>query len=219
MRLHTVRLLVVDDHELVRAGICGLCRQLPFVEAVAEATDGCEVVDAARECRPDIVLMDISMKTLNGIDATVQLKREFPDVHVIMLSMYSGERWVLGALQAGAAGYLIKDSSVNELELAFNAVMQGEVYLSPAISKQLVQSYMQFAKTGVRTCGTLTPRQCQILKLIAEGNNSKGIAIKLGVSSKTVDVHRAQIMSRLGIRDVPGLVRYAMRMGLISPEC
>lgn len=216
--MSAIRVLVADDHALIRAGVRELCEDAASVELVAEASDGNEVIDLVRTHHPDIVLMDITMTAVDGIEATALLKKEFPDVRVIMLSMHAAEHVVLRALRAGASGYMLKDSMMPQLDEALAAVMRGEVYLSPSISRQVVRGYLNRARTGAETTPALTPRQTEILKLIAEGNNAKGIAVKLGVSTKTVDAHRSQIMERLNIRDVPGLVRYAIRNGLVSTD-
>jgi DNA-binding NarL/FixJ family response regulator len=161
--------------------------------------------------------MDIAMKGMNGLEAAARLRERLPAVKVIILSMHTSEEYVLLALRAGAAAYLIKDSATSELELALKSVMRGETYLSPAISRQVVDGYVQRvgASAGPEP---LTPRQREVLKRIAEGRSTKEIAYELNLSVKTVETHRAQIMERLGIREVAGLVRYAMRAGLVPPE-
>ena len=212
-----LRVLLVDDHALVRAGMRSLLQDLPDVEVVAEAGDGAEALAAAERERPDVVLMDIAMKGMNGLEAAARLRERLPEVKVIILSMHTSEEYVLLALRAGAAAYLIKDSATSELERALKCVMRGETYLSPAISRQMVDGYVQRvgASAGPEP---LTPRQREVLKRIAEGRSTKEIAFELNLSVKTVETHRAQIMERLGIRDVAGLVRYAMRAGLVPPE-
>jgi DNA-binding NarL/FixJ family response regulator len=212
-----LRVLLVDDHALVRAGMRSLLQDLPDIEVVAEAGDGAEALAAAERERPDVVLMDIAMKGMNGLEAAARLRERLPGVKVIILSMHTSEEYVLLALRAGAAAYLIKDSATSELELALKCVMRGETYLSPAISRQVVDGYVQRvgASAGPEP---LTPRQREVLKRIAEGRSTKEIAFELNLSVKTVETHRAQIMERLGIRDVAGLVRYAMRAGLVPPE-
>jgi DNA-binding NarL/FixJ family response regulator len=194
-----------------------LINTIAHVEVVAEAGDGKQAVQLAREHSPDLVLMDISMKALNGIEATSQIRRESPKVQVIILSMHTGEEHVAYALQAGAAGYMIKDSATQELELAINAVMRGEAYLSPGISRQIVDGYVRRAGTAPTQVAQLSPRQREILQMIAEGRTTKEIAHSLKLSVKTVESHRTQIMERLEIYDVPGLVRYAVRVGLVTP--
>jgi DNA-binding NarL/FixJ family response regulator len=212
----SVRVLLADDHTLVRAGIRALLNELPGVQVVAEAGDGREAVDLAKIHQPNLILMDISMKGLNGIEATAQIKRESPDVRVIILSMHASEEHVAQALRAGASGYMLKDAATQELALAVAAVTRGEAYLSPLISKQVVDSYVQRRGVDNSPLDLLTSRQRQILQLIAEGKSTKQIAHLLNLSVKTVETHRAQLMERLEIRDVPGLVRYAVRVGLVT---
>lgn len=213
-----IRIVLADDHALVRAGIRTLCESFAGVAVVAEAADGKQALEMVKAHHPDVVLMDIAMKELNGLDATAQIKRERPHVHVIILSMHTAEDYVLQALKAGAAGYLLKDAAVPELETAITAVMRGEVYLSPQISKLVVQSYLQHVGAVEGPLGVLTPRQREILQLIAQGRSAKDIAYRLGLSVKTVETHRAQIMERLGVHDIAGLVRFAIRVGLVSSE-
>jgi DNA-binding NarL/FixJ family response regulator len=213
-----VRVLLADDHTLVRAGIRALLNELRGVQVVAEAGDGREAVELAKAHQPNLILMDISMKGLNGIEATAQVKRELPDVRVIILSMHASEEHVAQALRAGASGYMLKDAATQELALAVAAVMRGEAYLSPLISKQVVESYVQRRGADNGPLDMLTSRQRQILQLIAEGKSTKQIAHLLSLSVKTVETHRAQLMERLEIRDVPGLVRYAVRVGLVASD-
>ena len=213
-----IRVVLADDHALVRAGIRTLCESLDGVTVVAEATDGNQVLEMVKAHHPDVVLMDITMKVLNGLDATAQMTREFPRARVIILSMHAAEDFVQQALKAGAAGYLLKDAAVPELETAITAVMRGEVYLSPQISRLIVQSYMQHAGAVEGPLGVLTPRQREILQLIAEGHSTKDIGFRLDLSVKTVETHRAQIMERLDIHDIAGLVRFAIRVGLVSSD-
>jgi len=213
-----VRVLLADDHTLVRAGIRALLNELRGVQVVAEAGDGREAVELAKAHQPNLILMDISMKGLNGIEATAQVKRELLDVRVIILSMHASEEHVAQALRAGASGYMLKDVATQELALAVAAVMRGEAYLSPLISKQVVESYVQRRGADNGPLDMLTSRQRQILQLIAEGKSTKQIAHLLSLSVKTVETHRAQLMERLEIRDVPGLVRYAVRVGLVASD-
>jgi len=209
-----VRVLLADDHALVRAGIRALLEGLEGVTVVAEAANGIEVLELARKHRPDVVLLDISMPGLGGLEASAQLKQELPEVRVVMLSMHANEEYVLQALRAGAVGYMLKDSATAQLELALQAVMQGETYLSPPISKQMVEGYLQRVGSEQPAADNLTPRQRQVLQLIAGGHSTKEIAYRLELSVKTVETHRAQLMERLEIRDIAGLVKYAIRSGL-----
>jgi DNA-binding NarL/FixJ family response regulator len=212
------RILLADDHALFRAGLRSLLHVLPNVEIVAEAGNGREAVELARQHHPDLVVMDISMKELNGLDATLRIKTENPGIQVIILSMHDSEDFVARALRAGASGYLLKDSAEPELELALNAVMRGGTYLSPRVSKHVVDAFVERADASSSLDSQLTARQREILQLLAEGHSTKEAAYRLGVSIKTVESHRAQIMKRLDIWDVPGLVRYAIRTGLVSPD-
>lgn len=225
MTIGPVRILLAEDHKLVRAGIRALLQSLPGVEVVAEASDGREALRLAEAHRPDIVFMDIAMSGMNGLEATTRIARDFPDVRVIILSMHANEEYVLQALRAGASGYLLKDAGTAELEIAVAAVARGETYLSPAISKHVIDEYMRRVSGGQAGGGNdnnpfdrLTPRQREILQLIAEGHTMQDIARILNISLKTVETHRAQLMERLDIYDVPGLVRYAIRIGLVSSE-
>ena len=216
--MKTIRILLVDDHTLVRAGFRSLLEELAEVRIIAEAEDGREALEMVAQHRPDVVLMDIAMPGLNGLEAVARIKQEFPQTQVIILSMHATEEYVLRALRAGAAGYLLKDANIEELERALKVVMRAEVYLSPAISKLVVTGYMRHAGGETSPLERLTPRQREILQLIAESRSSKQISQILGVSLKTVETHRAELMARLDIHDIAGLVRYAIRVGLVSPE-
>ena len=214
--MNPIRILLADDHHLVRAGIRALLNGLPGIEVVAETGDGREAIELVRTHQPNLVLMDITMDGMNGLDATALLLKEFPLLRVIILSMHANEEYVRQALQAGAAAYLLKDAATAELELAVRAVAQGQTYLSPVISRLVVDEYLSGqneAASGPLT--QLTPRQREVLQLIAEGKTTKQTAALLEVSVKTVETHRAQLMERLAIHDVPGLVRYAVRHGMV----
>jgi DNA-binding NarL/FixJ family response regulator len=201
----------------VRAGMRSLLNTMAHVEVVGEAASGEEALDLARRERPDVVLMDIAMKGMTGLDAAARIREQQSDVRVVILSMHSGEEYVLKALRAGAVGYLLKDAATGELELALRSVMRGESWFSPAVSRQVVEGYVQRVG-GESATDVLTARQREVLALVAAGKSTKEIAYDLHLSVKTVETHRAQIMERLGIRDVAGLVRYALRTGLISPD-
>lgn len=216
--MKTLRVILADDHTLVRAGLRSLVEQLKDVTVVAEANNGHEVLSLASAHHPDVVLMDISMPGMNGFEAALRLKKDHPQVKIIILSMHASEEYVLQALRAGASGYLVKDSAPLELGLALQAVARGETYLSPPISRQVVDSYIQRVGQGDQPLAHLTGRQREILQLIAEGGSTKEIARKLNVSVKTVETHRAQLMERLDIHDVAGLVRFAVRHGLVGTE-
>jgi len=211
-----IRVVLADDHALVRAGIRSLLNAMQDVEVVGEAASGEEALEIASRERPDVVLMDIAMKGITGLEAAARMREQQPGVRVIILSMHSGEEYVLQALRAGAMGYLLKDAATGELELALRTVIRGESWLSPAVSRQVVEGYVQRVG-GDAGPDVLTARQREVL-LVAGGKSTKEIAFALNLSVKTVETHRAQIMERLGIRDVAGLVRYALRTGLIPPE-
>lgn len=212
-----IRILIVDDHTLVRAGIRMLLATIGNAEVVAEASDGSEVLSLIERHRPHVVLMDIAMKTVNGLDTTAKIAAAHPDVRVLILSMHANEEYVLQALRAGAAGYLLKEAATAELEIALQAVSRGETYLSPPVSRAVVDGYVHRIAERQPDDG-LTPRQREILRLIAKGMGTKEIAYKLDLSVKTIETHRAMMMDRLGIRDVAGLTRYAIRAGLISAQ-
>jgi DNA-binding NarL/FixJ family response regulator len=216
--MRRVRVLLADDHTLVRAGLRSLLEGMPAVEVVGEAADGHEALKLVDTVQPNVVLMDVAMPNLNGLEATATVVKSNPNVRVIVLSMYSNEEYVLRALQAGASGYMLKSAATAELEMAIRAVASGKTFLSPAISKTVIDQYVGRTEGRALPRDNLTSRHRQILQLIAEGKMNKQIAFLLNLSVKTVEVHRAELMNRLGIRDVPGLVRYAMRSGLIPPE-
>lgn len=209
--------MLVDDHVLMRAGIRLCLQSLPDVEVVGEAGDGHQALAMLPKLLPDVVIMDIGMPSLNGIETTVRIKAESPAVRVIICSSHSEEEKVLSALHAGADGYLLKNAPMEDLQRAVMMVAAGETFLSPNISRQLINISL---RGGRATTGSqfelLTSRQREILQLVAEGKTTKEIAFFLNLSVKTVEAHRAQLMERLEIHDVAGLVRYAMRMGLVS---
>src|SRR6266446_5316132 len=209
-----IRVLLADDHDLVRAGFRSLVQSFAGVHVVAEADDGREALRQIEIHRPHIVLMDIMMPGLNGLEATARIAKDFPKTRVIVLTMNAAEEYVLKAMRVGAAGYLLKDGNPAELEQAIRAVARGETYLSSKVSQHLVSGYVQ--RVAPASTEKLTSRQREILQLIAEGNTTKEIAKKLDISVKTVETHRMQLMERLDIHDIAGLVRYALRSGLIE---
>ena len=213
-----IRVLLTDDHALVRAGIRSLLQNVQGVEVVAESGDGRGALELVRTHHPDVVLMDVAMRGLNGLEATRQIAKQFPTVRVIILSMFANEEYVAGALRSGAAGYLLKNASPAELELALNAVARGETYLTPVVSKTVIEDYKSRLAEKLAPYERLTPRQREVLQLIAEGSTSKDIARRLRLSLKTVDMHRTMLMKQLDIHDIAGLVRYAIRVGLVNPE-
>ena len=217
--VNPVRVILADDHTLVRAGLRSLLERMPGIEVVGEAGDGREVLKLVKLHQPNVVLMDIAMPGLNGLEAAARLAKEFPDVRVIILSMHQNEEYVWRALKAGAAGYLLKKAATAELATAMQRVGRGETYLSQEISARLPKS---FPLDGIANRKSpfeqLTGRQREILQLIAEGQNTKGIAEILKISPKTVEYHRMKLMDCLNVHDVPGLVRFALRVGLIPQE-
>lgn len=213
-----IRVLLADDHTLVRAGIHGLLKGLPGIEVVGETGEGHEALRLAETLQPDVVLLDIGMPGLNGLEVAARLAKLDPAIRVVILSMHLSEEYVLQALRAGAAAYLLKGSAVAELEIAIRAVARGETYLSPLVSKRVVDDYVSRTSGATDPLAALTPRQREILQLVAEGHTSKEVAQRLGVSYRTIEVHRHQLMKRLGVHDLPGLVRFAVRVGLVERE-
>jgi DNA-binding NarL/FixJ family response regulator len=214
-----VRVILADDHTLVRAGIRALLEKLPEVKVVGEAGDGREALDLVKTHQADVVLMDITMPGLNGLEAVARMAKEFPHVRVIILSMHNNEEYYWRALKAGAVGYLLKKAATTELSVALQRVVHGEIYLSREISTQLQKKFpLQGIADRKSPFEQLTGRQREILQLIAEGQNTKGIAEILNVSPKTVEYHRMKLMAGLNVHDVPGLVRFALRVGLIPEE-
>ena len=213
---HTV--LLADDHTLVRAGLHALLAGLPEVGTVLEASDGREALDVIAAHSPAVVLMDIAMPGLNGLEAAALVSRDHPGTRTIVLSMHGTDAYVLQALRAGAAGYLLKDAAVAELPLALRAVLRGEIYISSAVSRVVVSGFLagMAADAADRSpVAALSARQREILQLVAEGRSIKEIAFALELSVKTVETHRRQVMERLRIFDVPGLVRFALRHGIV----
>ena len=210
--LNPIRVLLADDHALVRAGFRALLEKIQGVEVLAEAGTGREALELIAQFKPDVVLLDIAMPELSGLDVLRRTVTQFPDVKVIVLSIHETEEYALHALRSGAAGFLPKTAASVELELALKTVMRGGRYLSPQISKQSAEH----SAPAVRQLITeLTPRQREVLEMIARGLSTKDIARALKISGKTVETHRAQLMERLKIYDIAGLVRYAIRTGLV----
>jgi DNA-binding NarL/FixJ family response regulator len=217
--MSALRLLLADDHALVRAGMLALLRELPGVTVVAETGDGREALRLVRERKPDIALLDISMPGLNGLEVAARVAQERPATRVIIVSMHGDDESVRRALVAGAAGYLLKNSDKSELEMALTTVARGGTWLSPALTKRVVAAFTQGARApGDGPFEVLTPRQREVLQLVAEGHSNKEIASRLNVALKTVETHRTELMDRLGIHGVAGLVRYAIQVGLVQPD-
>ena len=214
----TIKVVLADDHAVVRAGICTMLASLGGIEIVGQASNGRDALALVAQHLPNLLMCDISMPEMNGLETTRRVLKEFPNVRVIMLSMHTSEEYVLQALKAGATGYLIKDTDPAELDLAIKSVLAGKTFLTPNVSKQVVNTYMQRLENDATATDVLTPRQREILQLIAEGKALKEIARLLNLSVKTIETHRTMLMDRLNIRDTAGLVKYAMRMGMISSE-
>lgn len=216
--MESIRVILADDHPVVRAGVRMLLEGLDRIDVVAEAEDGHEAIRLIRDHRPDIVFMDISMPRLRGVEAAQHIARAFPDVCVIMLSVHKNEEYVRQALRAGAAGYLLKDADPEEYKRAIEAVMSGGSYLSPEVTRRVIEGFVEKADSGQSPLDQLTSRQKEILQLIAEGNSNREIAGLLHLSIKTVETHRSQLMKQLDIHEIAGLTRFAIRTGLVSPE-
>ena len=212
-----IQVLVVDDHDLVRAGLRLLIDAFEGVEVAGEASNGREAISRARELRPQVVLMDLMMPELNGLDAAARIVAADAAVRVVILSMSASEEAVLPALRAGAIGYLLKNVRPLELELAIRAAAKGETYLCAAVSRHVVDLCVQRTQASDVFYDRLTGRQREVLQLVAEGRNSKEIAGRLGISVRTAEAFRSQLMEALDIHDVAGLVRYAIRKGMIAP--
>jgi two-component system, NarL family, response regulator NreC len=213
------KILLADDHKIIRDGLRALIEKEPNMEVVAEACDGRTTVKKAKELTPHIIVIDISMPDLNGIEATRQIISNTPNSKIIALSMHSDRRFVMNMLEAGAAGYLLKDSAFEELSMAIKTVLSGKTYLSPAIAGVVVDDAMRHStQKGSQTRVELTAREREVLQLLAEGHTTKRIASQLNVSVKTVETHRRQIMEKLDIHSVAELTKYAVREGLTSLE-
>ena len=216
--MNSIRVLLADDHKLIRAGLRLVVDQQPDLSVVGEADDGRQAVELARSLQPDVVVMDIGMPNLNGIEAARQIRAIRPDAAVVMLSMHSDEGYVLCALGAGARAYLLKDSATTDLVQAIHAVVEGKSFFSPAVSKVLLQDYMRkLQRSGAEdSYDLLSPREREVLQLVAEGKSNKEIASLLNLSVYTVETHRAKIMQKLNLKGVPELILYAVRKGIIS---
>jgi DNA-binding NarL/FixJ family response regulator len=215
-----IRVVLAEDHTIVREGLRALLDGRDDVTVIAECDNGHDAVKAAKEHRPDVIVMDLNMPGLNGVDATKQVREALPDTHVLILSMYSTEEHVRPAIRAGAEGYLLKGSGLSDLVAAIKAVSTGNAFFSPQVAKIVLDDSRRAARTGVNErAGTeLTPRERQILKLVAEGSSSPEIARDLNLSVKTVEGHRGRIMAKLDTKNVAGLVRHAIRLGLVSAD-
>ncbi len=210
-----IRVVLADDHLLVRQGIRALLDKIDGVTVVGEVRDGLDSIFTAKGESADIILMDIKMPGMNGLEALVRARKELQNTRVIMLSMYASEEYFQKALDAGAAGYLLKDADRTELELALKTVARGETYLTPSVAQYAMASYRNPTYRKEGPLATLTARQREVLQLMAEGHSNKDIATRLGLSLRTVESHRADLMERLGVHNLPNLVLIALRSGLI----
>ncbi|MDM7998247.1 MAG: response regulator transcription factor [Acidobacteriota bacterium] len=213
----TIRILLADDHKILRTGLRELLEKEPHLKVVAEAEDGRTAVQLCRTLSPDVVIMDISMQDLNGVEATRQIMENSPQTKVIVLSMHSGQKFVTEVLKAGASGYLLKDCDFSEMFTAIRAVMANETYLCPQIATILRNDYVQrLSQTAGPVAPALSPREREVLQLMAEGKSTKEIAYAFHLSVKTVEVHRQRIMEKLNIHNIAELTKYAIREGLTS---
>ena len=211
------KLLLVDDHKVMRHGIRSLLEKEAGMEVLEETNNGRTAIELARNLSPDVIIMDIAMHDLNGVEATRQITTELPEVKVIMLSMHSDRQMVADALQAGASGYLLKDCEFEELVRAIQTVVSNRTYLSPEIADILVENFVRKSSPSESSASSiLTPREREVLQLLAEGNSTKEIATSLCLSTKTVETHRRQMMEKLNIYNVAHLVKYAISQGLTS---
>lgn len=219
MEMKKIRVLLAEDHTIVRQGIAALLRTESDMEVVGEASNGMEAIELAKKLGPDVILMDIGMRQLNGLEATREIKKLFPSMKILVLTMHDNEEWILQILRAGASGYLIKDLAMTDLISALRAVYQGDSYLSPSISKMVIEEYIRKAELGERKGAEdlLSGREREILQLIAEGNSIPQISNLLCISKKTVEAHKTHIMEKLNIHDKVGLIKYAIRTGLTKP--
>jgi DNA-binding NarL/FixJ family response regulator len=216
----SIKVLIVDDHAIVRHGLSRSIQQQEDMEVVGQASDGRVAVELAKKLSPDVVLMDVSMPFLNGIEATREIIRESPDTRVIALSMHSAKRYVREMFRAGASGYLLKDCEFDELVQTIRLIADGQTYISPSISRIVVENYARNATPEDRenAFSVLTQREREVLQLMAEGNSTKQIAMRLFISPKTVEAHRLRIMNKLDIDNVALLTKYAIQEGLTPPE-
>ncbi len=212
-----IRLLIVDDHPIFREGLRGLLEKEDDFAVAGEAGDGVEAVRLADELRPDVVIMDLNLPEMNGIEATRRIMANLPETRVLAISMESDKRFIVEALIAGAKGYLLKDAFFAELAGAIRTVMAGDMYLGPKITELIIRDYLQRVPQDLPlTCTSLTTREREIVQLIADGRNTKEIAAVYGTSIKTIEVHRHKIMNKLNLHSIAELTKYAVREGLTS---
>ncbi len=215
----SIKIILADDHKITRQGLHSLIDENDDMEVAAEAENGRGAVELARQLKPDVIIMDVSMPDLNGVEATRQIIQDNPSVRVIALSMHSDTLFVSEMLKSGASGYLLKDCAFQELEQAIRTVIEGKAYLSPSISGVVVEDYLhRLSKAETSTSEVLTDREREVLQLLAEGQSTKQIALKLHISAKTVETHRRQVMNKLDLHTVAELTKYAIRKGLTALE-
>ena len=214
----TTRVLLVDDHELMREGLRSILEKERNLEVVGEASSGRDAVVRARALRPDVVIMDVAMKDLNGIEATRQIRAEMPEAKVVALSSYSDHRYVAAILAAGASGYVLKANAYDELRRAVRAATQGKSYLSAEVAGTVIEAALAVSLPAESAYATLSPREREVLQLLAEGHTSSEIGCRLNLSTSTVETHRRNLMGKLGIHSIAELTKYAVREGLTSLE-
>ncbi len=213
-----IRVILADDHAILRSGVRAILEGIPEVTVVAEAGNGEQALKAIAEHKPDVLLTDISMPGMSGLELASRVADEWPDTRVLVLSMHADKEYATKAMALGTAGYILKDANPDELGCAVRAVARGEGYMSPAVLGHVTAEFARMAKAESESSGPLTPRQIEVLRLVAEGLPTKAIAKQLKISVKTAEAHRSGLMERLGIHDVAGLVRYAIRTGLIKSD-
>lgn len=211
-----IKIILADDHQLFREGLANLLADFPEIEVIAQAVNGKDAIDKARQLNPDVVIMDINMPDLDGVGATAQLLKEEPDIKVIGLSMHIDKQYIKGMLEAGASGYLFKNCSYDELIKAIQTVHRGKKYLSEKITEILIQEYLTKEEIGPSTSSELTDRESEILKLIAEGISVSDISNQLFVSIKTINTHKQHILEKLNLKTTTDIIKYALKKGIIS---
>jgi DNA-binding NarL/FixJ family response regulator len=212
-----IKIMVVDDHPIFREGLRGLLEKEAGMELAGEAGNGLEAVEKAAQLKPDVIIMDLNLPDMNGIEATRRILADHPEISVIALSMESDKRFIVEALGAGAKGYVLKDSFFSELVSAIRTVAEGDTYLGPKVTEMIIRDYLQRVPGALPlTASSLTPREREILQQIADGRNTKEIAAKFGTSIKTIEVHRHNIMKKLNLYSIAELTKYAVREGLTS---
>lgn len=212
------KLLLVDDHELFRKGLASLIGRADGMEVVGEAGTGQEALELTAALEPDVILLDLGLPGLTGTEVARRIRADHPRIRIIVVSMHSDEEHVARCLQIGVSGYLVKSSSADEIDIAVRAALRGDTYLTPGVSKRVVEQYLENSPTAEDPLSVLTPRQREVLQLLAEGHSTRQVAETLILSVKTVESHRANIMERLEVSDLAALVRFAVRAGLVSTE-